>query len=474
MKKSISIIGLGKLGAPMLAVFSSKGYKVIGVDINQSVVDIISLGLAPINEPQMDQFLKLGKGNYLVTKSVADAVTNSDVTFIIVPTPSKSDGFFDNSYLLKALEEVGAILAKKNKWHNVVVTSTVMPGSMSGELRERIETSSDKRAGIDFGFCYNPEFIALGSVIHDMLNPDLVLIGESDAKSGEILAELYSSICNNNPKIKRMSWAEAEITKLAVNTFVTTKISFANMLSELCEKIPGTDVDVISGAIGCDTRIGSKYLTGAVAFGGPCFPRDSKAFDALGRNLGVCTGIASATHFTNEHQTRRIIEKVTSLTTNKKSTIGIVGLTYKNGTPVIEESAGSKLAFELVERGFLVGAHEPCLRVSVLKALHEGLKVFDDLQSIVSWSDIIVFMNANETVKRELESFRALSGENKVFIDPWRFLDASKFPVNVNYIPMGVGVVALGENKCKEEAPPEKQFFDIVPDGLLRQRSATV
>ena len=462
MKKSISIIGLGKLGAPMLAVFSSKGYKVIGVDINQSVVDTISLGRAPVNEPQLDQLLKLGKGNYLVTKSMADAVTNSDVTFIIVPTPSKSDGFFDNSYLLKALEEIGVILAKKNKWHNVVVTSTVMPGSMAGELRKRIETSSAKRAGIDFGFCYNPEFIALGSVINDMLNPDLVLIGESDTKSGEALADIYSSICENEPKIKRMSWAEAEISKLAVNTFVTTKISFANMLSEMCEKITSTNVDVISDAIGCDTRIGPKYLTGAVAFGGPCFPRDAKAFDALGHNLGVCTSIASATHFANEHQTRRMIDKITSLTTNKKSTIGIVGLTYKNGTPVIEESAGSRLVIELAERGFVVGAHEPCLNASVLKALHEELEVFDDLQSILSWSDIIVFMNANESVKYEIENPKITLKGNKTLIDPWRFLDASKLPVGANHIPLGVGADSLKEIQSKNCIKLEKQFLDIL------------
>ena len=121
--------------------------------------------------------------------------------------------------------------------------------------------------GVDFGLCYSPEFIALGSVIRDFLNPDMLLIGESDACAGDALAALYAQVCDNKPAVARMSFVNAEITKLAVNTYVTTKISYANMLARICEQLPGANVDVITSALGNDTRIGPKYLKGAVSYG---------------------------------------------------------------------------------------------------------------------------------------------------------------------------------------------------------------
>src|SRR5439155_6007964 len=134
--------------------------------------------------------------------------------------------------------------------------------------------------------CYNPEFIALGSVIRDMRNPDMVLIGESDQRSGEMLAGIHRGICESNPTIAHMNFVNAELAKLSINTFVTTKISYANMLAEICESLPGADVDVVTRAVGADSRVGLKYLKGALGYGGPCFPRDNLALAALFRQEG--------------------------------------------------------------------------------------------------------------------------------------------------------------------------------------------
>ena len=154
----------------------------------------------------------------------------------------------------------------------MVLTSTVMPGMTGGPVRAALEETSGKRCGEDFGLCYGPEFIALGSVIRDFLNPDFLLIGESDSRSGEILEQLYHVVCENSPPVARMNLINAEITKLAVNTYVTTKISFANMLARICEKLPEANIDVVTSALGRDTRIGQKYLKGAVSYGDPAFP----------------------------------------------------------------------------------------------------------------------------------------------------------------------------------------------------------
>src|SRR5207248_1487779 len=222
----------------------------------------------------------------------------------IVPTPSEADGGFSLKYAISAAETIGAGLKQKSDFHLVVLTSTVMPGATGGEFLPALEKYSGKKCGEGFGLCYNPEFIALGSVIHDMLNPDFILIGESDPRSGEILEHLQLGVCDNVPLVSRMNFVNAELSKLAVNTFITTKISYANMLAQVCETLPGADVDVVTSAIGCDTRIGQKYLKGALGYGGPCFPRDNLAFAALAGHNGVPALLAEATHDLNRRRRR--------------------------------------------------------------------------------------------------------------------------------------------------------------------------
>ena len=244
------------------------------------------------------------------THSYAEAVNGSDVTFIIVPTPSGADRAFSNKFVLSAVRSIGEVLCNKPARHTVVVTSTVMPGSTGGEIQSALEEAAGRKVGSNLGLAYNPEFIALGTVVRDMLRPDFILIGESDRETGELLEGIYKKSCDNDPIIRRMSFVNAELTKISVNTYVTTKISYANMLAEMCDHLPGADVDVVSAAVGSDTRVGSKYIKGAIGYGGPCFPRDNKAFAALGRKLGVRCDLAEATDLINDHQIERLIGAV--------------------------------------------------------------------------------------------------------------------------------------------------------------------
>jgi UDPglucose 6-dehydrogenase len=176
-----------------------------------------------------------------------------------------------------------------------------------------------------------------------MLNPDMILIGESDERSGAILEKFYQGVCESNPRIKRMNFVNAELTKLSVNTFVTTRISYANMLAQVCETIPGADVDVVTSAIGCDTRIGQKYLKGALGYGGPCFPRDNVAFSALARTNGAPALLAEATDQLNRRQVPRLGAMILAKLP-EGGTAGVLGLSYKPDTGVIEESQGVALA----------------------------------------------------------------------------------------------------------------------------------
>jgi len=259
---NISVIGLGKLGLCTAACFAARGHRVIGLDKNKYIVDKLQAKQCPIDENDLKQLLDKAWQNLTTTTDIENAVFNSEITLIIVPTPSGPDGRFSNKYIEDVLHAIAPVLKKKNEFHVVDVVSTVMPGSCDKCFKPLLENISGKVCGRDFGLVYNPEFVALGSVIKDFLDPDMVLIGTSDEHSSALVRGLYVTTCNNSPHIVIMSLINAEITKLSLNCFVTMKISFANELASICEKVPGADIDVITDTLGLDTRIGKKYLRG--------------------------------------------------------------------------------------------------------------------------------------------------------------------------------------------------------------------
>ena len=358
MSGSISIIGLGKLGASMAAAFASRGFDVVGVDVSHRSVDLINLGRAPVQETQLEETISKHRERIRATLSHEDAVLNSDISFVIVPTPSDQNGSFSLQYAEWAFKEIGKALKKKAGYHNIVLTSTVLPGATRQALVPILERESGKTAGRDFGVCYSPEFIALGSIIRDFLNPDFTLIGELDERSGKLLESIYERVLENGAPSARMSLENAELTKISINTFVTTKITFANMIASICERIPGGDVDVVTSAIGLDTRIGRKYLIGAAGYGGPCFPRDNVALSYLSRALGVHSKLAETTDSVNRSIAETIANEIAA-EVRPASTVAVLGLAYKPFSHVTEESQGVQIAEHLAQRGFRVVAFDP-------------------------------------------------------------------------------------------------------------------
>jgi UDPglucose 6-dehydrogenase len=434
----ISIIGLGKLGAPMAAVMAHKGNTVVGVDINPLYVKAIQEGRAPVNEPQLAQMIQANRDRLTATESYEEAILATDLTFIIVPTPSGADGRFSVELVLKAAERIGAALRQKQAWHLVVLSSTVMPGSVGGTLLPALESYSEKKCPEDFGLCYNPEFIALGSVVRDMLNPDLILIGESDARSGAILEELYAGVCESNPRIRRMNYVNAELTKLSVNTFVTTKISYANMLAQICETLPGADSDVVTGALGCDTRIGPKYLKGALGYGGPCFPRDNVAFSALARDNGVPALLAEATDALNRRQVPRMTELLLAHSP-KGGTIGVLGLSYKPDTEVIEESQGIAIAQALLDTRARVAVYDPAAMENAKRVLSGDVVFAANAAECVRQSGVLAITTPwAEFQDLPLAAFQRANGHVTV-VDCWRVLPEKVAGAIEGYLTLGKG-----------------------------------
>jgi UDPglucose 6-dehydrogenase len=429
------VIGLGKLGSPLAACLAAKGLTVIGVDHDPKKVEALQRGEAPVREPGLSEMLAQCGKRLTATVDIERAVSESEITFVVVSTPSEAGGGFSLRYVDPVCQEIGRSLAKRSDYHVVCLTSTVMPGTTGGAVRDLLENASGKRMGVDFGLCYSPEFIALGSVIRDFLNPDMLLIGESDARAGESLAAVYAQVCENKPAVARMSFVNAEITKLAVNTYVTTKISYANMLARICEQLPGANVDVITSALGNDTRIGPKYLKGAVSYGGPCFPRDNLAMAQLARQIGVPPDLAQAVDRFNRTQVQWLADQVQRRCTG---TAGILGLTYKVGTDVVEEAAGFLLAQELAVRGVRVLAYDPAYG-KIAPPKSDGFKIAASAAGLIAESDLVVLATTWPEFQAIPREQWARPGSPRTVVDCWRAVSFLHDDPGVHYLALGIG-----------------------------------
>ncbi|HEV2489379.1 MAG TPA: nucleotide sugar dehydrogenase [Candidatus Acidoferrales bacterium] len=436
MSKRVSVVGLGRLGAPLAACFAARGFDVVGVDLDKNKVEAINHGVAPVHEPGLPELLAKGKMRLKATQDLEAAVRETELTFIVVSTPSEPGGGFSLRYVLPVCESIGRALRGETEFHVVVLTSTVMPGSTGGAVRATLEQASGKRCGTDFGLCYSPEFIALGSVIQNFLHPDFVLIGESDARSGAILAETYQEVCENSPRAARMNFVNAELTKLSVNTYVTTKISFANMLARFCEKIPEANVEDVTRALGLDTRIGPKYLKGAISYGGPCFPRDNLALAAFARQIGARADIAQATDQFNRWQIQWLADLV-QRHSSPGSTVGILGLTYKPDTDVVEEAAGLLLARELTSRGVPVTAHDPSSNGNTAQAIGEKARIASSARDCIEQASVIVLTTPWPEFQQIPAEVWARPSSPRVVIDCWGLLEHLENETGVRYKRLG-------------------------------------
>ncbi len=406
----------------MVAGIAKRGINVIGVDIDARAINAVSAGRAPVRETDLDTTIRTHRLRIRATGRFEQAVQESEISFVVVPTPSDGRGAFSLKHASAAFREIGRALKNKSAYHLVVLTSTVLPGSMRYGLIPLLEQESGKRAGEGFGVCYSPEFIALGSVIRDFLNPDFTLVGELDARSGDLLEAAYTRIVENDAPCKRMSLENAELAKTALNAYVTMKISFANMLADLCERIPGGDIDVVTDALGTDRRIGSRYLKGAIGYGGPCFPRDNVALGFISRALGTRAPLAEMTDAINRGLPGRSVERLRTLL-KPGQIVGVLGLAYKPYSEVVEESQGLALARAFATDGFRVVAYDPLASLPVDDPLHAQVECAASVRECLEQADA-VFITTPDPVFAALKAadFNR-GGRRRTVVDFWRLLE---------------------------------------------------
>lgn len=327
----ISVIGLGKLGL-CIACTLAKHHKVIGIDVDLEHINRLKLGINTIKEPGLGLlFYKYNRNIFFTNKYIL-----GDIVFIVVPTPSMSNHAFTSEFIENALHQI-----KLRK--TVVIVSTIMPG----------ETARLQKKYPHLNLIYNPTFIALGNVIKNFLMPDFILIGTDKIgtdkqKDISILMDIYKTICLLNPTFTILTTLEAEIAKLALNCYITTKITFANQIGNLCYRL-GITPDNILNAIGQDKRIGNLYFKAGLGYGGPCFPRDNRALTAFMLKHKLNPGLAETTHILNNLQVDEFVNRIIKL---KPKVIGFKDLSYKKGTHIKEGSQLLAIKEKLIKKGY--------------------------------------------------------------------------------------------------------------------------
>jgi UDPglucose 6-dehydrogenase len=334
-KRKVTVVGCGKLGLPLVAVLSEAGHQVVGFDSNTALIASLSTGKVPWFEESLQSMLRKNSRQIRFTSDAKEAFADAEFVLVIVPSPSKTSGEFDSQYVESAVTSVVRESEDNQKKRiHIVIVSTLMPGSTE-QIIEKLKTTYPSKAS-NFELIYSPEFIALGTVVKDMTFPDLVLVGASDQQAAQEYSDLVHSYIKSKPHVAMLSIKEAEIAKIAVNSYVTTKISFANFISELCEASGNASASKVLNSIGMDSRIGRKYLKPGAPFGGPCFPRDNIALETYANTVGVSASIANSTRVINQRQSQRIVNFVKRFSELKHVTL--VGVAYKPGTAVTEES----------------------------------------------------------------------------------------------------------------------------------------
>ena len=439
----ISFIGMGYVGLCTAVCFASRGYQTILSTKDKAKADSVNMGISPFYEPDLDQMLRKAVNEEYLKAVLGreEAILRSNITFITVGTPSKPDGNIDLQFVHSAAVEIGGALKKKDSHHVVVVKSTVIPSTTEHVVKPLLERHSGKRCGKDFSLCVNPEFLREGSAIHDTLNPDRIIIGEHDKKSGDAIEDLYREFYGDKmPPTIRTNLPTAELIKYANNAFLATKISFINQIANICEKIPKIDVKTVARGIGLDKRIGQMFLNASLGYGGSCLPKDVKALIALSRSLGHDPVLIKAAEDVNRAQPYKAVELAKkALSDLKGKRIAILGLAFKPNTDDIRESISIKIIDRLLEDRASVIAYDPAAMTNSKKIFGTRISYASSAIECIKGADCCIIATEWDEFKQLKPDDFVQHMKTPVVVDGRRIYNPEEYSRNLKFTAIGLG-----------------------------------
>jgi GDP-mannose 6-dehydrogenase len=403
---NISIFGLGYVGAVSTACLAEMGYSVIGVDIDQKKIELMNKGLSPIFEKDLPEMIKKYKdaGRLSVTSDAKSAVLNSELSIICVGTPSMEEGAVDLNFIRKVCGDIGEAIKCKNEFHVICIRSTLPSGTTRNVLVPIIEEHSCKKVGIDFGICFNPEFLRETTAVDDFFNPTRTVIGKYDERGAKCLESVYADI---QAPIIQTSLEVAEMTKYVENSWHALKICFGNEIGSLCNQL-GIDSLELMDIFCQDTKlnISTHYLKPGFSFGGSCLPKDVRAINHLSSRLKIETPLLASILTSNMNHFDRAIQCIRSF---KKKKLGFLGLTFKPNTDDVRESPYLNLVEIFLKEGFDIAAYDANIACSEImgenkKFLFSGLNansniIRENIDDVIIHAEVLVIAHNSPTYR---------------------------------------------------------------------------
>lgn len=425
----ISIFGLGYVGTVSAACLAKEGHRVIGVDPNETKVGLINEGKSPIIEEGIAELVEkmVSAGKLHATVDPAKGIEESEISMVCVGTPSQLNGSLDLKYVCHVCEDIGNALKRKSDFHVVVIRSTMLPGSMRDIVIPALEECSGKKAGIDFGVCNNPEFLREGTAVYDFHNPPKTVIGETDLKSGNLLAGLYGKL--DAPMI-RTDIETAEMVKYTDNVWHALKVTFSNEIGNICKKL-GIDGHSVMDIFCKDTKLNLSpyYLKPGFAFGGSCLPKDVRALTYKGRSLDLDLPVLNAILPSNRLQIERGLAMITGKGRKK---IGVLGFSFKAGTDDLRESPLVEIIERLLGKGYDIRVYDRNVNLAKLMGAnrdyilrhipHISKLMVKSIEEVLRHAETIVIGNTASEFKEVLDKAR----KDQVIIDLVRICDKAR------------------------------------------------
>jgi len=399
---------MGYVGLTSGVAFAKHGFRSICTTTTPSKAENLNRGVPPFYEPGLEELVRemVERGLLSGGTDNVDAVRRSDVTFICVGTPALPDGSADLSAVEATARDIGVALRDMEGYHVVVAKSTIPPGTTENLILPTVEKYSGRKVGVDFGLCMNPEFLRQGEAVHDSLNPDRIVIGEYDEKSGDVLEHIYRAY--DCPKV-RCDIKAAELIKYAANSLLATKISFANEFSRICERF-NVDVYEVMRGVGLDFRINPRFLNAGCGFGGSCFPKDVNAIVALAKNVGVETPLLDSVLYTNELQPMHFVELIRDAVGSLEGkVVAFLGLSFKPNTDDTRATRALPIIEKLYEEGARVKAYDPKASGKFMALTALPIKFMDSWEEALKDADFAVIQTSWKEIKDiEAEDFKRL------------------------------------------------------------------
>ena len=432
----IGIVGLGFVGLSLTSVLASKGYRTVGIDIDKRKCEKISNGNSPFFEPDLEKTLRSGLKKELTIGNDFSLLNDCDFIFVTVGTPQSENGTIDLSMIKKSITTIGKDLHKNNKNPIILIKSTVIPGTIKNTILPILEKKSNKKEGKDFGLISNPEFLQESSAIKDTKFPHAVVLGGQETKYMRKANNFFSKLHPKTPIIIT-NHQTAEMIKYANNSFLATKISFINQLSNICQNIPGANIDDIAKTIGLDPRIGKLFLNAGPGYGGSCLPKDMKALINFANNVGINPTLLNAVEEINIKQIDQIISLIKQkLGDISSKRITILGTAFKSDTDDIRDSVAIKLIKKLLKRKAKIIIHDPKAIQNTMNIFGKRISYAKSINDALSKSQCVVIMTQWKQYEN-LNNNQIKQMTKKFIIDCRRML--VKKELDGDYFAIGLG-----------------------------------